>query len=92
MLQPLDDSFSKKRKVKVEVDPVDEEIIEMKNMLKEAIQNITVPTEVNKSDDRKEENVYAQAILKALKQVPNQNIFDCIIKINEIINKYKNMD
>ena len=61
-------------------------------MLKEAIQNITVPTEVNKSDDRKEENVYAQAILKALKQVPNQNIFDCIIKINEIINKYKNMD
>ena len=59
---------------------------------KNAIQNITVPTEVNKSDDRKEENVYAQAILKALKQVPNKNIFDCIIKINEIINKYKNMD
>ena len=81
-----------------EVDAIDKEILEMKSIIKDALKNIAPSTasEVSKANVTTNEvdtsNVYAKAIIEALKKVPGRNVFNCIIRINEIIAKYKNND
>ena len=88
-MQPPNDAFCKKRKI--ENNTIDKEIMEMKSIIKDAVKNIAVPTIINTSSED-ENDIYAEAVVNSLKKVPSSNLFNCIIRINEITKKYKNTD